>query len=151
MIELFRPSLEAEGLDIELDLDAARPAAFDPDILEQILGNLINNVEKYSAGGGRLAVESRQVGETVTVRVSDAGPGIPAGEEERIFLPFHRLGNALSDRATGTGIGLSIARDLARAHGGDLELEPADVGARFRLQLRCEVGETGAEGEDHPR
>lgn len=147
VIELFRPSLEAEGLEIALDLDASRPAHFDPDVLEQILGNLVNNVEKYSAGGGRLAVESRQAGETVTVRVTDAGPGIPPGEEERIFLPFHRLGNALSDRATGTGIGLSIARDLARAHGGELELEPVTAGARFRLQLRCGEGETEAERE----
>ena len=83
-----------------------------------------------------MEVTSRQKDDTTSIVVSDRGPGIPKGQEERIFDPFHRLSNKLSDGVTGTGIGLSIARELARTHGGDLKAVASDVGARFVLELR---------------
>src|SRR6185503_4134452 len=103
---------------------------------EQILGNLFSNVEKYAAQGGLMEVTSRQNGSTTLIVVADRGPGIPRGQEEKIFDPFHRLSNKLSDGVTGTGIGLSIARELARKHGGDLKAVASDVGACFLLELR---------------
>lgn len=70
------------------------------------------------------------------VLVEDLGPGIPAGEHERIFLPFHRLDDRPSEGVTGTGLGLAIARDLAVAMGGSLRLVPQDgPGAAFELRL----------------
>jgi signal transduction histidine kinase len=109
---------------------------FDRDAVEQILGNLFSNVEKYAASGGRMEVTSTQQGTTTSIVVSDRGPGIPKGQEERIFAPFHRLSNKLSDGVAGTGIGLSIARDLARKHGGDLRVVPSAAGASFLLELQ---------------
>ena len=67
--------------------------------------------------------------------VSDNGPGIPSKQREKIFESFHRVSNDLSDGVSGTGIGLTISRDLARLHGGDLILLDTEVGASFQLSL----------------
>jgi signal transduction histidine kinase len=83
-----------------------------------------------------MEISSRQQGDTTTITVADSGPGIPKDQEERIFEPFHRLSNKVSDGVAGTGIGLSIARDLARKHGGDLRAAASSAGARFQLDLR---------------
>ena len=136
ILEHFRPALEARGFKIELDLNAAADADLDADLLEQILGNLVGNVEKYAPEGKYLALRSRQDGGILEITVGDHGPGIPPDQRETIFQPFHRVSNQLSDGVSGTGIGLSIARELARLHGGDLTLLPADKGATFHLTLR---------------
>ena len=67
--------------------------------------------------------------------VEDRGPGIPAARAADVFRPFVRLSSALTEGVAGTGIGLALARDLARLHGGDLVLVPSAVGARFELVL----------------
>ncbi len=143
--EHFRPTLEGRGIAVELDLHAGGQCSFDPDALEQIVGNLAGNVEKYAAAGKVLRIESRLEDELIHVVVEDRGPGIPARERARIFEPFYRVNNSLTEGVSGTGIGLSISRDLARLHGGDLVLEaPASQhksGARFHVTLRCPPAE----------
>ncbi len=137
-VDLFRPSLERAGVEIEVR-GRAGEGEVDRDALEQILGNLLSNVEKYAACGGRVRVEVGRSGDRLSVAVEDAGPGVPRPQRERIFRPFTRLEDAVTEGASGTGIGLGIARDLARAHGGDLKLEPARKaeGCRFVATLRC--------------
>ena len=71
----------------------------------------------------------------IVIGIADRGPGVAAAERDKIFEPFHRASDALTDRTSGTGIGLAIARDLARAAGGDLILADAERGARFELTL----------------
>lgn len=72
----------------------------------------------------------------ITILVKDLGPGIPSGEHERIFLPFHRLDDRPSEGVTGTGLGLAIARDLATSMGGSLRLVTQNgAGATFELRL----------------
>ncbi len=83
-----------------------------------------------------MTVQSGQRGCEIEVHVSDAGRGIPVRERERIFRPFYRIEGARTESVAGTGIGLSIARELARLHGGDLEVVPAPC-ACFRLVLDC--------------
>ena len=109
----------------------------DPDFVEQILGNLISNVEKYAAAGGVLEVEATQTDSppALTINVIDAGPGIPATKRDEIFRPFARISNDVS-YATGTGIGLSIARDLARQHGGDVTLKSTETGCHFQITIQ---------------
>lgn len=139
-VEQFRPSLEARGIDVELNLHTSEPCVFDPDALGQIGGNLLSNVEKYAASGGFLRVASRLERGLLEVVVEDRGPGILARDRERIFEPFYRVHNSLTEGVSGTGIGLSISRDLARLHGGDLQLDTdtrSPVGARFRITLPC--------------
>lgn len=135
VLDHFRATLESKGVKTVFTRGADATVEFDRDALEQILGNLLSNVEKYAAGGGLVEVTSRQSGHTTSILISDRGPGIPKGQEEKIFDPFHRLSNKLSDGVTGTGIGLTIARDLARKHGGDLKAVASNTGARFELQL----------------
>lgn len=133
----FEASLRAKGIEIRCTGDANHTALFDCDILEQIIGNLLSNVEKYARSARYVAVESTQTDETVTITVTDDGPGIPEREHARVFEPFYRVSNRLTDGVAGTGIGLSIARDLARLHGGDLVLRPSVCGACFCLTIRA--------------
>jgi len=137
-LEHFRPSLEEHGVEVLFDAAAGEPVQVDADLLEQVLANLFSNVEKYAASGGYLAVRSEQDGARTVITVSDRGPGVPDRLTHTIFQPFRRASDKLSEGLSGTGIGLTIARDLARLHGGDLTLEPAQVGACFRLTLRTD-------------
>ena len=138
-LEHFRPALEAKGIEVTFSPDAPARVEFDADALEQILGNLVNNVEKYAADGGVMEVASSQDRDRTVVSVTDRGPGIPAGQRDSVFEPFHRLSDKLTEGVSGTGIGLSIARDLARLHGGDVRLMPSDAGASFEVTLRAPV------------
>ena len=130
----FRQAFRTVHIDVDYSRGAGNEVLFDADLLEQVLGNLFSNVEKY-ASGGELKVCSRQDGDTTVVSVEDSGPGIPRGHRKRVFKPFERLSNKVTDGVSGTGIGLSIARDLARLHGGDLALKDSSRGAHFVLTL----------------
>jgi signal transduction histidine kinase len=141
VLDHFSAALQSRGVRITFNAGANATVAFDRDALEQILGNLFSNVEKYAAAGGWMEVTSVQGGETTTITVRDRGPGIPKGQEDSIFRPFHRLSNKLSDGITGTGIGLSIARDLARKHGGELTAVTSETGACFELRLHTPAKE----------
>ena len=100
-------------------------------------------MEKYGAGGKHLELISRRHGEEIEITVADRGPGLPPRERQRIFEPFYRVNDALTEGVSGTGIGLTISRELARLHGGDLQLEPSETGARFRLTLHCPLVTAG--------
>jgi len=134
--ETFAPSLKRRGVGIVIHGGRSARVLADADSLRQILGNLLSNIEKYAASGGLADITMAEDGGEVTLLVKDLGPGIPAGEHERIFLPFHRLDDRPSEGATGTGLGLAIARELAVAMGGSLRLVPQDgPGATFELRL----------------
>jgi signal transduction histidine kinase len=133
----FEPALAAKGVTLRLEAGASRTVNVDADVLSQILGNLLGNVEKY-APGAPVVVRTEQEPGRARVTVHDGGPGIPAGERERVFEPFVRLGAASHEAVPGTGIGLGIARDLARLHGGDLRADAAERGARFVLTIAAE-------------
>lgn len=135
VVEQFAPTLDRLGIRCELDLAAETPVCIDEDVVEQILVNLISNVEKYAADGGLLKITTTVAGTVLRIIVSDAGPGVPLAMRNSIFEPFIRVSNRLED-AAGTGIGLSIARDLARLHGGDLQLSDRRPGADFQVHLQ---------------
>ena len=134
--ETFTTSLKRRGVEIVVKGGETTHVLADPDSLRQILGNLLSNIEKYAAAGSLADITLAETDETVILLVKDLGPGIPAREHERIFLPFHRLDDRPSEGVTGTGLGLAIARDLATAMGGSLRLIPQDgPGAHFELRL----------------
>lgn len=100
------------------------------DALLSVMLNLVNNASQIVGQDCRLGVTLVQVGDFLTLRFMDNGPGVPAAEQARIFEPFH------TTRAGGTGLGLPVAQAIARAHGGDLALNPAYTGgACFELSL----------------
>jgi two-component system osmolarity sensor histidine kinase EnvZ len=104
-----------------------------PDAIHRCLANLIGNAWRY---GGRIWLTVTPLTDSVAVLVDDDGPGIPPAERENVFRPFVRLDSARSPNNEGIGLGLTIARDVARGHGGDLRLEQAPQGGlRVRLIL----------------
>ena len=129
----FRASLERLAIRVETDFNAADDILLDQDLVKQVLTNLISNVEKYAADGNWLRIQSLLTGTEAKIIVSDKGPGIRAHQKEMIFAPFTRLDNKITEGATGTGIGLSISRALARLHGGDVVLQQGDTGAVFEF------------------
>ncbi len=138
VLRQFEQSLTRRGVQMEHQRGADTRVMTEADALAQMLANLVSNVEKYAAAGGWLRVTTATADGALTVRVEDRGPGIPAGEAARIFLPFERLSDRPSEGATGTGLGLCIARDLATRLGGRLVLVPATRGACFELWLPVE-------------
>jgi signal transduction histidine kinase len=137
VLDQFQPALQAKNVQVSFSPGAAAETSFDPDALEQILGNLAGNVEKYASSGGKMEVASRQDGDRVEITVQDHGPGLSAAEGRRVFEPFYRVHNRLTEGVSGTGIGLAISRELARLHGGDLVLLPSATGACFQLTIVC--------------
>ena len=137
LVALAWPLPPTAGAGARVAGGAPRPVRIDGDALAQILGNLLGNVEKY-APAAPVQVETAQEPGRVRIAVDDGGPGIPDQARDRVFEPFVRLGNAAHEAVPGTGIGLGIARDLARLHGGDLRCLPGSRGARFELTLAVE-------------
>jgi signal transduction histidine kinase len=135
VVAVSSPALAAKGLEVAFSANAPREVAFDPDALQQILGNLLSNVEKYAPESGSVELRSTQEGPRTLIEVADRGPGIPWRHREEVFKPFRRLRNELTEGVSGSGLGLSIARDLARLHGGDVRLLPSERGARFQVTL----------------
>jgi two-component system OmpR family sensor kinase len=119
------------------DVRGAPPAVrADPDRLAQILDNLLQNAARYAAAEVRVEAEPADEG-SVRITVADDGPGVPDADRERIFDRLVRLDDGRDRQHGGAGLGLPIARALARAQGGDLVCLRAvpGAGARFRLTL----------------
>lgn len=110
--------------------------------LERLLRNLVGNAVRHAAE--HILITVRNQGGWVVTTVHDDGPGVPAGDAERIFERFTRLDDARSRDSGGTGLGLAIARDLARCHHGTLTLTGRTPGACFLLRLP-EVPSPGGE------
>jgi len=131
----LRRLLEAQVADLkrgDVDVnvsgcDTPCPYTADPVALQRLLANLLENAAQYG-GGESIDVELLCDGGAATIRICDRGPGIPAGQAEAVFRPFHRLESARSTRTGGSGLGLAIARQLAIGHGWTVELLPRDGG-----------------------
>ncbi|MES2691995.1 MAG: HAMP domain-containing sensor histidine kinase [Verrucomicrobiota bacterium] len=135
-VEEMEATLHAAGMRIEAELPPEAVVALtDRGTLKQALLNLLDNALKYARAGGvvRLAVAADAKG--VRVRVADAGPGVPRELGQRVFEPFVQGGRSLTDKSPGVGLGLSIARGLLRAAGGDLVLVSSESGAVFEIRL----------------
>jgi len=135
-VDNWRTLLETKGFQVQLILDGPPVMNADADALEQILGNLLSNVDKYAAHGKWVCVRTETAGSSARVIVEDRGPGIPPGKRRMVFEPFERLRSDLNEGVSGTGIGLTISRELADLHGGSLEVcSLYKDGARFILTL----------------
>jgi two-component system OmpR family sensor kinase len=120
---------------ITLSADTDTTVYGDPDALERVLRNLIDNALVAIQPTGRIDVQLRRRNGYVQALVADDGPGIPEHERQRIFERFVRL----DPSKPGHGLGLAIARRIARQHHGDLTCEPTPNGASFTLRLPTEL------------
>ena len=130
---LLKERLRDFKLDIKLQPDC--PLLFgDQVLLERLLFNLLDNAVKYCPFGSRILIEVTQRNQTVMVAVHDNGPGLPAGDPQKLFDPFRR--GQKESKIAGVGLGLAICRSIARAHNADLLALPSTMGgASFILML----------------
>jgi len=134
--EHWRALLDSREIEIDLSLAAPESIKLDADAVTQILGNLLSNVEKYAAQGKYVRVATEMDGGCVRLIVQDRGPGIAAAKREMVFEAFERLRSDLTEGVSGTGIGLTISRELARLQGGALDVDVnCREGARFVLTI----------------
>lgn len=104
--------------------------------LEHVLRNLISNALKFNKKGGEILIEARRRGSTVEVSVTDTGIGIPKEAQEKIFQRFYQVDSSLTRHYGGTGMGLSIAKEIVEAHGGKIAVESElGKGSRFYFTL----------------
>jgi signal transduction histidine kinase len=121
-----------------LDAREVMPVRAVPEAVLQVLGNLLDNAAKHAPDQAPIRVAARRVGALAVVSVEDNGPGIPPADRERVFERFTQLDSGATRQASGVGLGLYIARQLANAQGGELlatDPDPPGQGARFELRL----------------
>jgi signal transduction histidine kinase len=131
-----QPALDRAGVALALDVAPELTARFDRDALARIVGNLLDNAEKYSRGADdrTITLAARAAGSSVEVVVSDHGPGIAQSTRTRLFQPFTR--GVATDGPAGLGLGLALSQSLAHAMGGELAYRPGPGGgATFVLTL----------------
>jgi CheY-like chemotaxis protein/HPt (histidine-containing phosphotransfer) domain-containing protein/two-component sensor histidine kinase len=159
VVDLFRPSIQAHGATIRLEIGAAVPLYVRGDAgrLRQILLNLVSNAVKFSQGGDIVvsadAVSSDGVGLAPRVRfaVADRGPGIPVSERTRLFQPFSQLEPPDARRSGGTGLGLAICRRLVELLGGTIGVEDRPGGGSiFHFTLPLAPAEHVPEPQPEP-
>ncbi|MFG2511171.1 sensor histidine kinase [Streptomyces sp. NPDC048584] len=112
----------------------------DPQRVRQVLDNLLTNAAVHTPPGTRVSVAVSVADDSASVRVTDAGPGIPAEDRERVFDRFYRVDKARSRDRGGSGLGLAVARSLVRAHAGDIELTSTPGSTVFTVRLPRQDG-----------
>jgi signal transduction histidine kinase/CheY-like chemotaxis protein len=161
--DLVSATAQAKGLALRSSIDPDLPewAMGDPLRVRQALNNLLSNAVKFTASGS-VSLEASLVatyGEIckVTMRVADTGVGVPPDKREEIFLPFQQADSSTTRVFGGSGLGLHIARDLARRMGGDISLEPQNklrTGACFVFTVmlgRCVDADVPSSATDQPK
>lgn len=124
-----------EGAAVELRADSGMIVPLRPDAFRRCITNLIANAQRYAH---RVAIAASRHGSAIEIVVDDDGPGIPREKREEVFRPFFRLDTSRNPETGGIGLGLTIARDVVRGHGGDLVLDDSPLGG-LRAKLRLPV------------
>ena len=136
VIELFAPLARARKMTLAAALDARAVVMLDRDALRQILLNLLDNAAKYGPPGQTITIGSEIAGDVARIWVEDQGPGIPHEDRRRVWDPYVRLNRSAESATGGSGIGLSVVRELVALHGGRTRAEGSPGGgARVLVEL----------------
>jgi signal transduction histidine kinase len=137
VVRLFQEHLTIHDFHINLSIpNPVKPVWGDTEALEQVLYNLIDNAIKYSGKSKTIDVIVEYSGEAATLMVRDYGIGISKEEQEKIFHQFYRSGEELTRTVKGTGIGLTIVKQIVKAHKGEISLESTPGrGSTFSIKL----------------
>lgn len=136
VVAQLRPHLEHQGFSITVTVSEPLAVEGDGEALRQVLMNLLSNAEKYADGTRSIDLEAHRQGQDAVVAVLDRGIGVERPHVDRIFEEFFRVDDALTASRRGTGLGLPIARRIARDHGGDVTYAPRPGGGSvFSLGL----------------
>jgi two-component system osmolarity sensor histidine kinase EnvZ len=124
---------QRDGLAVTVEQPSRLVVPVKPNALRRCLNNLVGNAGRY---GKHVWLSSVSVEDGVDILIDDDGPGIPPDQRDRVFQPFVRLDTSRNPATGGIGLGLTIARDVARSHGGDVRLEDSPHGGlRARVHL----------------
>lgn len=137
---MVKEKAHQHGLEISTGMDEElqdRVVVADERKLKQILFNLLSNAAKFTPDGGKIRVEARIAGEDMLITVTDTGIGIPPEKQALLFQKFTQLHDTLTDKTSGTGLGLALCRELVQLHGGRIwaESEGKDRGSRFSFVI----------------
>jgi signal transduction histidine kinase len=132
MCELYAPGMQEKDLKLQLEVGSEAPIGGERQLLAQLIANLLENALKYVPAGGHVRLAVQAMPERTTLIVADDGRGIAAADRERAQQPFVRLedGSAAPAGSSGSGLGLSLVRAIARVHRGDVELQDNNPGLR---------------------
>lgn len=138
-VEMLGARAKNRSIDIGLEIPPVCVINGDPDALDRLVLNLLENAIKYNQAGGRVDARLAQRGNEVVLEVTDTGIGIPANSIDRLFERFYRVDKGRSRAEGGTGLGLAIVKHAAILHGGRIEVESQlGQGSTFRVHLPCE-------------
>jgi signal transduction histidine kinase len=143
----FRSQAAAKQQKMTFQLPPKYPVLLgDRDKLMIVMHNLLGNALKYTPTGGSITLAVRTTASQLIVDISDTGMGISPEDQQKLFTKFYRAKNAQSSKVVGTGLGLALAREVARLHGGDVTLQSElDKGSTFTLTLPLtNVGQAAA-------
>jgi len=134
-VELHTPALERRRLRVELELPATLRGRADPDHLDQVLANLLQNAVRYTPDGGRISISAERRASDVLVAITNTGAGIPAGDLPHVFERFYRVEKSRDRASGGAGIGLAIVKALVELGGGRVGAESSAGRTRFWFSL----------------
>jgi signal transduction histidine kinase len=136
-LDSYRFQIEQNGFAFEENIASdVPPVIVDREAIARSLLNLVNNALKYSKDQKYIGVSLYRANSRVNLEVRDHGIGIPPNEQEKIFEKFYRCGDPLVHNIKGSGLGLSLVRHIARAHGGDVLVESTpEKGSKFTIAL----------------
>jgi signal transduction histidine kinase len=136
-LDSYRFQIEQNGFSFEENISSdVPPVNVDREAIARSLLNLVNNALKYSRDQKYIGVSLYRANSHVNLEVQDHGIGIPANEQEKIFEKFYRCGDPLVHNIKGSGLGLSLVRHIARAHGGEVLVESTpEKGSKFTIAL----------------
>jgi len=138
---MFQPQAQQKSLSLTVEIPVELPCiSGDPDLLAQVLTNLVDNAIKYTLPGGQVLIRATTYRDTVQVEVKDTGIGIPPEDLPRIFERFYRVEKARARELGGIGVGLAIVKHIIKAHGGSIKAESIPhQGSSFKVTLPAEV------------
>jgi signal transduction histidine kinase len=135
-VEAMRAQADVKHVAVRASFpDGLEPVRGNPERLQRVLFNLIQNAIRHTPADGSVTVMAEANGSSVEVEVADTGEGLPAEARERAFEPFYRGGDGAARTGEGTGLGLTICRAIVEAHGGEIWLADSPRGARVRFRL----------------
>jgi signal transduction histidine kinase len=135
------PHAARRGLTLRTEgLETLPESVFDVEKVETIAANLLSNAVKFTPAGGHVTIRGATAGDRIAFEVEDDGPGIPDDQLEKVFERFHQVDAPHTRAEGGTGLGLALARELARLHGGEVTVRsPPGKGSIFRVELPLEA------------
>jgi signal transduction histidine kinase len=131
IVDDFAPAAEDQGQTLVAEIDKGLSMSGDPELLTQMVVNLVDNAIRHSPPGARICIEAKAVGDSLELAVVDNGPGIPQRERENVLRPFYRL--EASRTTEGSGLGLSLVAAIAKRHDAKLSLGDNSPGLRVAV------------------